>query len=240
MILWPSSGIPLSRLAAGDEARAALEGEVRPEPIERDRKAIAEADQEAARAELVAGLERQLAQGDKALVSNKGFRRFLKAPESDGFVIDRDKVEADARYDGLFVLRTNTRVALLQVVLRYGNLLAVEDAFTTAKALLATRPIFHRTDAGIRGHVFCTIFAVLLRKELLDRLAARRCGDVEWLRIIDDLADLSEVEIEQDGRRAQLRTAPGPTTDAVCRAVGVALPPVFQEMPPAGPSPQPN
>jgi hypothetical protein len=194
----------------------------------------------AARAELVAGLERQLAQGDKALVSNKGFRRFLKAPESDGFVIDRAKVEADARYDGLFVLRTNTRVAPLQVVLRYRNLLAVEDAFKTAKALLATRPIFHRTDAGIRGHVFCTFFAVLLRKELLDRLAARRCGDVEWLRIIDDLADLSEVEIEQDGRRAQLRTAPGPTTDAVCRAVGVALPPVFQEMPPAGPSPQPN
>jgi hypothetical protein len=194
----------------------------------------------AARAELVAGLERQLAQGDKALVSNKGFRRFLKAPESDGFVIDRAKVEADARYDGLFVLRTNTRVAPLQVVLRYRNLLAVEDAFKTAKALLATRPIFHRTDAGIRGHVFCTFFAVLLRKELLDRLAARQRGDVEWQRIIDDLADLSEVEVEQDGRRARLRTTPGPTIDAVCRAVGVALPPVFQEMPPAEPSPQPN
>jgi hypothetical protein len=194
----------------------------------------------AARAELVAGLERKLAQGGKALVSNKGFRRFLKAPEGDGFVIDRAKVEADARYDGLFVLRTNTRVAPLQVVLRYRNLLAVEDAFKTAKALLATRPIFHRTDAGIRGHVFCTFFAVLLRKELLDRLAARQRGDVEWQRIIDDLADLSEVEVEQDGRRARLRTAPGPTIDAVCRAVGVALLPVFQEMPPAEPAPQPN
>src|SRR6202008_4798165 len=45
----------------------------------------------AARAELVAGLERKLAQGDKALVANKGFRRFLKTPEGDGFVIDRAK-----------------------------------------------------------------------------------------------------------------------------------------------------
>ena len=62
----------------------------------------------AARAELVAGLERKLAQDDKALVVNKGFRRFLKTPEGDGFVIDRAKVEADARLDGLFVLRTNT------------------------------------------------------------------------------------------------------------------------------------
>ena len=90
-----------------------------------------------ARAELVAGLERKLAQGDKALVANKGFRRFLKTPEGDGFVIDRAKIEADARFDGLFVLRTNTKITALQVVLRYRNLLAVEDAFKTAKALMA-------------------------------------------------------------------------------------------------------
>jgi hypothetical protein len=185
----------------------------------------------AARAELVAGLERKLAQGDKALVANKGFRRFLKTPEGDGFVIDRAKVEADARFDGLFVLRTNTKIAALQVVLRYRNLLAVEDAFKTAKALVATRPIFHKTDAGIRGHVFCTFLALVLRKELIDRLAVRR-SRLEWQRIVDDLADLSEIEVEQDGRRARLRTAPGPTIDPICRAIGIALPPVFQEMPP--------
>ena len=51
--------------------------------------------------------------------------------------------------------------------------------------------------------------------------------------IIDDLAELSEIEIEQDGRRAPLRTAAGPTIDPVCRALGLALPPVFQEAPPA-------
>jgi Transposase DDE domain len=163
----------------------------------------------AARAELVAGLERKLAQGDKALVANKGFRRFLKTPEGDGFVIDRAKVEADARFDGLFVLRTNTKIAALQVVLRYRNLLAVEDAFKTAKALLATRPIFHKTDAGIRGHVFCTFLALVLRKELIDRLAVRR-SRLEWQRIVDDLADLSEIDVEQDGRRARLRTRSRP------------------------------
>jgi DDE family transposase len=186
----------------------------------------------AARAELVAGLERKLAQGDKALVANKGFRRFLKTPEGGGFVIDRAKIEADARFDGLFVLRTNTRISALQVVLRYRNLLAVEEAFKTAKALLATRPIFDKTDAGIRGHIFCTFLALVIRKELIDRLAARR-SRLEWQRIIDDLADLSEIDVEQDGRRARLRTAPGPSIDPICRAIGITLPPIFQEMPPA-------
>ncbi len=67
----------------------------------------------AARAELVAGLERKLAKGDKALVANKGFRRFLATPAGEGFAIDPARVEADARFDGLFVLRTNTRISAL-------------------------------------------------------------------------------------------------------------------------------
>lgn len=185
-----------------------------------------------ARQEILDGLAKKLAQGDKALVANAGFRRFLKAPAGEGFAIDPAKVEADARFDGLFVLRTNTTLKPLQVVLRYRNLLAVEDAFKTTKALLATRPIFHKTDAAIRGHVFVSFLALVLRKELFNRLAARRSKALEWQRIVDDLADLSEVEVEQDGRRALLRTAPGPTIDPLCRAVGITLPPVFQELPP--------
>ena len=59
------------------------------------------------RTALLAGLERKLAQGDKALVGNAGYRRFLAAPAGDGFAIDPAKVEADAQFDGVFVLRTN-------------------------------------------------------------------------------------------------------------------------------------
>jgi len=185
------------------------------------------------RAAILAGLDRKLARGDKALISNKGFRRFVKTIGSGNFSIDYDKVEADAKFDGLFVLRTNTKLSALQVVLRYRNLLAVEDTFKTTKALLTTRPIFHKTDAAIRGHIFCSFLAVLLRKELFDRLAARRHGDLEWQNIVDDLDELSEIEVEQDGRRALLRTAPGATIDPLCRALGITLPPVFQEIPPA-------
>ena len=189
------------------------------------------------RTALLAGLERKLTQGDKALVGNAGYRRFLADPAGEGFTIDAAKVEADARFDGLFVLRTNTRLTALQVVLRYRNLLAVEQDFLAAKTLLATRPIFHRTDAAIRGHIFCTFLALVLRKELMDRLAARHLALPEWQHVLDDLSDLSEIEVEQDGRRALLRTPPGPTIDALCRAVGITLPPVFQELPRAEAAP---
>jgi hypothetical protein len=184
-----------------------------------------------ARATLLAGLQRKLATGAKSLVGNTGYRRFLAVPEGDGFAIDQAKVEADAQFDGIFVLRTSLSISALAVVLRYRNLLTVEQSFLAAKTLLATRPIFHRTDAAIRGHIFCTFLALVLRKELLDRLAA--CGGAvpEWQCIIDDLLDLSAVEVDQDGRRALLRTAPRPSIDPICRALGITLPPVFQEVP---------
>jgi hypothetical protein len=184
------------------------------------------------RARLLDGLQRKLAGGDKSLVANTGYRRFLAAPEGNGFAIDPAKVAADAQFDGVFVLRTSLPLAALAVVLRYRNLLAVEQSFLAAKTLLTTRPIFHRTDAAIRGHIFCTFLALVLRKELFDRLAARGGTMPEWQCIVDDLIDLSTVEVEQDGRRALLRTAPRPSIDPICRAIGITLPPVYQEQQP--------
>jgi hypothetical protein len=196
------------------------------------------AEDAAARAAILDALARQLGRGDKALVGNAGFRRHLRSTaDGHAFAIDPERVAADARWDGVFVLRTDTRLHPLQAMLRYRNLAAVERAFALAKAELRTRPIFHRTDAAIRGHVcghvFCTFLALVLRQELADRLAAQGRTPPEWNRLVGDLADLSAVEVEQEGRRARLRTAPGPSIDPVCRALGLVLPPVFQEMPPA-------
>jgi hypothetical protein len=183
------------------------------------------------RATLLAGLQRKLAGGAKSLVGNAGYRRFLATPDGEGFTIDPAKVEADAQFDGVFVLRTSLSMSALAVVLRYRNLLRVEQSFLAAKALLATRPVFHRSDDAIRGHVFCTFLALVLRKELLDRLAGAGDSALEWQCIVDDLLDLSAVEVEQDGRRALLRTAPRPHIDPICRALGISLPPIYQEMP---------
>ena len=70
------------------------------------------------------------------------------------------------------MLRANARVTPLQAVLRYRDLLQVEDLFRRAKAILRTRPIYHSSDAAIRGHVFCSFLALMLQKELADRCRA--------------------------------------------------------------------
>lgn len=190
---------------------------------------LAEARRDAeTRAAVLATLRARLGQGDKALIGNSAYRRYLKTPDERHFTIDEARVAEDARYDGLYVLRTNTRLDPLSVMLRYPELLVVEHLFRTAKALLATRPIYHQTDAAIRGHVFCSFLALVLRKDLEEMLAAARLKP-EWGELLADLDRLQEIEAEQDGKRFILRTPATGVAGKVFLAVGVALPPNIRE-----------
>jgi hypothetical protein len=189
-----------------------------------------EAEKDAAdRAVILAKLEQQLKKGDKALVGNTGFRRFLKTEGHGHFAIDTTKAEADAKFDGVFVLRTNTDLDPLAAMLRYKQLWTVEAIFRTAKHLLATRPIFHKLDATIRGHVFCSFLALVLKAELEQRIAALG-RDGAWSEIRADLDSLTETEIVHDGRRFLVRAAPRPAASLALRAAGVALPPTVQAL----------
>jgi hypothetical protein len=181
----------------------------------------------AERVAILAALERQLRRGDKALVGNTGYRRFLKTAGKDHFAIDRAKAAEDARFDGIFALRTNTDLNPLAAMLRYKQLWTVERTFRTAKHLLATRPIFHKLDETIRGHVFCSFLALVLKAELDARIAALGHPG-SWPAIIADLDALTETEIEQDGRRFLLRSTPRHAASLALRAAGVALPPTVQ------------
>ena len=198
---------------------------------------LAEARRDAEqRGAILDGLRAKLAQGDKALVGNSGFRRYLKTVSAEHFAVDEVRVAEDARFDGLYVLRTNTQLTPLQVMLRYRDLLRVEQLFRQAKAVLATRPIYHSSDMAIRSHVFCSFLALLLVKELEDRLHRHNIA-AEWDDILRDLDRLQEIELEQDGKRFLLRTQSTGVAGKLFQAVGVALPRNLQELPLTTPQP---
>ena len=177
------------------------------------------------RAAIGSALEKQLQRGDKGLVGNKGYRRYLANPEGDGFSIDRQKVEEDAKFDGVFVLGANSNLSPLEAMLVYTQLWTVERTFRTTKSLFETRPIYHKLDETIRGHVACSFLALVLKKELETRLAASTNGArVSWLAAVADLDSLTETEVEQDGKRFLLRSAPRPLASRALAALGVALP----------------
>ena len=180
----------------------------------RDRKMILES------------LEAKLRQGDKGLVGNRGYRKYLKTVGSR-FEIDPKKAEAESRFDGKWVLRTNTDLPASEVALKYKQLLTVESLFRTVKSVLSTRPIYHKCDDTIRGHVFCSFLALILIKALEDRLNASNL-DLEWAQVIRDLDQMEEAELEQDGKRFLLRLGTKGCCGRVFMASGVAVPQAFQ------------
>jgi len=196
--------------------------------VEEHRYIVCHNPQEAAkdaadREAIVRSLEDHLRNNRGQLVGNAGYRKFLRL-EKGAFSLDRQKVEAEARFDGKFVLRTNTELESADVALQYKRLLLVEQFFRTAKSMLDTRPIFHQWDATIRGHVFCSFLALLLYHELRERLGKEGPG-MEWDAICQDLAALHEVEVREDEQWYLLRTALQGVTGKVLQAVGAAIPP---------------
>jgi transposase len=183
---------------------------------------------------IVMALREQLRSGDQALVGNKGYRRYLSGSDSPHFRIDEAKIVEDARYDGKWVLRTNTDLDSAEVALQYKQLWMVEHWFRSCKSLLQTRPIFHRCDETIRGHVFCSFLALVLRQELQSRLEERG-HELEWADVIGDLDRLQMVEVEQDGKRFLLRSEVQGSCGKVFQAVGVAVPPTVQQVSPTTP-----
>jgi transposase len=182
----------------------------------------------AGRQAVIDALEQHLKRGVKSLVGNKGYRKYLSI-DKGSVRIDRAKVEAEARFDGKWVLTTTTELPAETVALKYKELWQVERVFRDIKSVLETRPVYHQTDAGIAGHVFCSFLALVLRKELEERLA--RAGyQFEWSDIKQDLRALKEVEIEDSGTRFSVRTECKGHCGKIFQAVGVALPPTIREL----------
>jgi transposase len=184
------------------------------------------ADREA----IIAALKEQLKQGDKSFVGNKGYRRFIKTPV-DGFDIDWDKVKKEARYDGKWVLRTNTDMSTEDVARTYKMLLMVEQLFRTVKSILDTRPIWHKWDETIRGHVFCSFLALVMMRELQERMDAKGHVDAEWADVLRDLDNVTETLVESsDGKRFLIRSEAKGWCGKTFQAVGVALPPTLRQV----------
>jgi transposase len=178
---------------------------------------------------IIESLKEKLQKGPKKLIGNKGYRKFLKV-EKGSVHIDSEKIKVEARYDGKWVLQTgNMECSAEHAALKYKELWQVERIFRDAKTLLETRPVFHQKNENIRGHVFCSFLALVLRKEL-DRRLSEKGHEFEWARIKQDLKALQFVTIEQDGKRFMIRSRCEGDCAKIFHAVGVAIPSSIREI----------
>ena len=180
------------------------------------------------RAAIIKSLEDKLKHGAKSMIGNKGYSRYLKV-DKGGVTIDRDKIQNEERFDGKWVLTTNTALTAEEVAIKYKELWKVEYVFRSMKSILFTRPIFHQRDDTITGHVFCSFLALVVLKEL-ERRMEKAGHEFHWKEIRQDLESLQEIDIEDEGRKFVMRTECRGICGKVFQAVGVALPPTMRQI----------
>ena len=180
------------------------------------------------RENILASLQNRLKQGANSLIGNKGYRKYLKI-KKENVSIDYDKINYEQRFDGKCVLRTNMDLPAEEVALSYKELWMVEHIFKDMKSLLETRPIYHRLDETICGHVFCSFLALVLLKELERRLESNE-HHFEWKKVRQDLQALQEITIEENNKKFVVRSECVGTCGKVFQAVGVSIPPSIREL----------
>ncbi|MGH2851102.1 MAG: IS1634 family transposase [Solirubrobacteraceae bacterium] len=98
-----------------------------------------------------------------ALRDHPALGRYLRQTSSGRLRIDRQKIAAEERLDGKFLLSTSDPdLSAEDIALGYKNLLEAERGFRDLKSTIELRPVFHRLEHRIRAHVLIAWLALLL------------------------------------------------------------------------------
>ncbi|MCG2716175.1 MAG: hypothetical protein L6422_07810 [Candidatus Marinimicrobia bacterium] len=82
------------------------------------------ADREA----IVMSLREKIERNTKSLIGNKGYRKYLKI-ERETVKLNENKIETEAKFDGMWVLQTNMDWSSDKIALKYKELWQVEHLF---------------------------------------------------------------------------------------------------------------
>jgi transposase len=123
-------------------------------------------------------LKKQLAKGKltKSHINNKGYNKYLKLEGEIKIIIDEDKFNDDAKWDGLKGYLTNTILDKETVMSYYKQLWNIEKTFRITKTDLRIRPIYHYKKRRIEAHICIAFVACKLYKELERQLRLKKTG----------------------------------------------------------------
>jgi len=166
--------------------------------------------------------------GPKAFVMPRGIRRFVEL--KGGELSFREKaIKEESRYDGKWVLRTNTELPAAEVALAYKSLWQIERAFRELKSGLEINPVYLRTEDHVRGHIVVCFLALVMEAALL-RLLRSQEAEVSYLNTLNDLDKVRAVEIKNNGKSWLVRTELPTRASQSFKAIGLRPPPLVQPL----------
>ena len=111
----------------------------------------------------------------KSHLSNQGYKKYLQLEPTDNtkescdlsIVLNEEKIEEDASWDGLKgIVTNNNELSNEELLYQYSNLWQVEESFRITKHDLKVRPIYHYKEERIKAHLAISFMAYTLVRHL--------------------------------------------------------------------------
>ena len=160
----------------------------------------------------------------KKLITNSGYLRYIENADQGGvFVLDEDKVMADAAWDGLHAIVTNDRTSSAsQLLAQYRRLWVIEESFRTIKHGLAVRPIYHFKPERIQAHIALCYLAFALTRHAQQRIKlAQQAMSVERIRAALHGVQASILEHTKTKAKYRMPSAFGHDAARIYKAFGM-------------------
>ena len=178
----------------------------------------------AVREEIVASLREKIAKGPKKMIGNTGFRRYLSV-EKDAVHIDEKKIASEKKFDGIYVLRTNTELSAKEAALAYKGLWQVERAFREIKTTFEIRPVYLSREDRICGHIAVCFLAFVLQVAFLRIVRGEeKLKDLSFRTLLQELSEIRMVHLKAGEAEYRIRTELSPTANAIFRTAEVPVP----------------
>ena len=148
--------------------------------------------------------------------------------------IDANKVAQEKRFDGCYIVTSDVdkdQMNTMEVVHAYKSLTFVERAFRNLKTVqLEIRPVYHKNDERIRGHVFLCMLAYYLQWHMEQRLAPLftqdgKGQDRRWTfrGVIDCLAQITRNKVTVNGAEFFQNSTPTPEQEEILSLLQVTM-----------------
>lgn len=159
------------------------------------------------------------------LISNYGYKKYIKITGNTNVEINQEKVKEDALWDGLHgVITNNTEYPAKEVIEQYHGLWQVEETFRISKHDLKIRPVFHWTPRRIRAHIGICFMALCLSRHLQYRM--RVLGKPVSPEVIRQSLVSVQLSIVKDNKTGHLYGIPSAITQQareIYKAAGIKL-----------------
>ncbi|MBO8164934.1 MAG: IS1634 family transposase [Brevibacillus sp.] len=184
---------------------------------------------EACRQAVLEKLQTKLEQaGPSGLVKNRAYSKYLTIEKASAR-IDEQKVTEDAKFDGKYAIRTNAALSPEEAALVYKELWRVEQAFRNLKTDLDLRPMYHRRESRIRGHIMICFLALVMESYLGFKLRQSRYQK-SVKDVLHDVGQMKASLIRVEGQEQIVRSEWHGDANAAFVAIGTqALPCILNE-----------